>query len=95
MFQPVVKALLLHHLIHLVYQILQSRKRVSEIRKYGESLVIVDQIPNKLTPEVLKNTNTKIIHDQRFFRSAAYLFKLQHHPPAQKLLKIQKSLRLI
>jgi len=25
-------------------------------------LVIVDQIPNKLTPEILKNTNTKIVH---------------------------------
>lgn len=35
---------------------------LAEIRKYGESLVIVDQIPNKLTSEVLKNTNTKIIH---------------------------------
>lgn len=35
---------------------------LAEIRKYGESFVIVDQIPNKLTPDVLKNTNTKIIH---------------------------------
>lgn len=35
---------------------------LAEVRKYGESLIIVDQIPNKLTPEVLKNTNTKIIH---------------------------------
>lgn len=35
---------------------------LAEVRKYGECLVIVDQIPNKLTPEVLKNTNTKIIH---------------------------------
>ncbi|NME81603.1 ATP-binding protein [Clostridium sp. SM-530-WT-3G] len=35
---------------------------LAEIRKYGESLIIVDQIPNKLTPEVLKNTNTKIVH---------------------------------
>ncbi len=35
---------------------------LAEIRKYGESLVIVDQIPNKLTPEILKNTNTKIVH---------------------------------
>ncbi len=35
---------------------------LAEIRKYGESLIIVDQIPNKLAPEVLKNTNTKIIH---------------------------------
>ena len=35
---------------------------LAEIRKYGESLVIADQIPGKLTPEVMKNTNTKIIH---------------------------------
>lgn len=35
---------------------------LAEVRKYGEGLIIVDQIPNKLTPEVLKNTNTKIIH---------------------------------
>ena len=38
---------------------------LAEIRKYGESLIIADQIPNKLTPEVLKNTNTKIV--QRIF----------------------------
>lgn len=35
---------------------------LAEIRKYGECLIIVDQIPNKLTPEILKNTNTKIVH---------------------------------
>lgn len=35
---------------------------LAEIRKYGESLIIVDQIPSKLASEVLKNTNTKIIH---------------------------------
>ncbi len=35
---------------------------LAEVRKYGESLIIVDQIPNKLTSEVLKNTNTKIVH---------------------------------
>lgn len=35
---------------------------LAEIRKYGESLIIVDQIPEKLSTEVLKNTNTKIIH---------------------------------
>jgi len=35
---------------------------LAEVRKYGESFIIVDQIPAKLTPEVLKNTNTKIIH---------------------------------
>lgn len=35
---------------------------LAEVRKYGESLIIVDQIPDKMTPEVLKNTNTKIVH---------------------------------
>jgi hypothetical protein len=40
---------------------------LAEVRKYGESLIIVDQIPNKLTSEVLKNTNTKIVH--RLFAS--------------------------
>ena len=35
---------------------------LAEVRKYRESLIIVDQIPNKMTPEVLKNTNTKIVH---------------------------------
>lgn len=35
---------------------------LAEVRKYGEALIVADQIPNKLTPEVLKNTNTKIVH---------------------------------
>lgn len=35
---------------------------LAEVRKYGEALVIADQIPNKLAPDVLKNTNTKLIH---------------------------------
>ena len=35
---------------------------LAEVRKYGESLIISDQIPDKMTPEVLKNTNTKIVH---------------------------------
>lgn len=40
---------------------------LAEIRKYGEGYIIVDQIPSKLTPEILKNTNTKFIH--RLFAS--------------------------
>lgn len=40
---------------------------LAEVRKYGEGLIIADQIPNKLAVEVLKNTNTKIIH--RLFAS--------------------------
>lgn len=35
---------------------------LAEVRKYHECLMIVDQIPAKLAPEVLKNTNTKIVH---------------------------------
>lgn len=35
---------------------------LAEVRKYGEGLAVIDQIPNKLAAEVLKNTNTKIIH---------------------------------
>lgn len=35
---------------------------LAEVRKYGEGLIIADQIPNKMAPDVLKNTNTKIVH---------------------------------
>ena len=35
---------------------------LAEVRKYGEGLVIADQIPNKLISDVIKNTNTKIVH---------------------------------
>lgn len=35
---------------------------LAEVRKYGEGLIIADQIPQKMAPDVLKNTNTKIVH---------------------------------
>lgn len=35
---------------------------LAEIRAYGEGLVIVDQIPAKLSPDVIKNTDLKILH---------------------------------
>jgi hypothetical protein len=35
---------------------------LAEIREYGEGFLIVDQVPAKLTPDVLKNTNLKILH---------------------------------
>ena len=35
---------------------------ISEIRKYGEGLIVVDQSPVKLIPDVIKNTNLKICH---------------------------------
>lgn len=35
---------------------------LSEIRAYGEGLMIVDQVPGRLIPDAVKNTNLKIIH---------------------------------
>ena len=34
----------------------------SEIRAYGEGLIIAEQIPSKLVPNVIKNTAVKIVH---------------------------------
>ena len=35
---------------------------LSEIRSYGEGLMILDQVPTRLIPDVVKNTNYKIAH---------------------------------
>jgi hypothetical protein len=35
---------------------------LAEIRAYGEGIVIAEQIPTKLIPDVLKNTAVKILH---------------------------------
>lgn len=35
---------------------------LSEIRAYGQGMMIVDQIPSRLIPDAIKNTNLKIIH---------------------------------
>ena len=35
---------------------------LAEIRSRGEGLVIVEQLPSKLIPEAIKNTNLKIMH---------------------------------
>ena len=35
---------------------------LAEIRAYGEGFVIAEQIPSKLAPESIKNTNFKLIH---------------------------------
>ncbi|HLJ53578.1 MAG TPA: ATP-binding protein [Chthonomonadaceae bacterium] len=35
---------------------------MAEMRAYGEGFIIADQIPTKLAPETLKNSNLKIIH---------------------------------
>lgn len=35
---------------------------LSEIRAYGEGLFLVDQVPTRLIPDAIKNTNIKITH---------------------------------
>src|SRR6185369_13065314 len=35
---------------------------LAEIRAYGEGVVVVEQIPAKLAPDVVKNTALKIMH---------------------------------
>ncbi len=35
---------------------------LSEIRAYGEGMLLVDQVPTRLIPDAIKNTNLKIVH---------------------------------
>jgi hypothetical protein len=35
---------------------------LAEVRAYGEGLVVVEQIPSKLIPDVIKNTAVKVMH---------------------------------
>lgn len=35
---------------------------ISEMRSFGQGVAVVEQIPTKIAPDVLKNTNTKIVH---------------------------------
>ena len=35
---------------------------LSEVRHYGQGVLVADQIPSKLTPDVVKNTSLKVIH---------------------------------
>ena len=35
---------------------------LSEIRAYGQGVVVADQVPVRLAPDVLKNTGLKIAH---------------------------------
>ena len=35
---------------------------LAEIRTYGQGIIVADQVPVKLAPEVIKNTNLKIVH---------------------------------
>jgi hypothetical protein len=35
---------------------------LAEMRAYGQGMAIIDQVPSKLVPDALKNTNLKIVH---------------------------------
>lgn len=35
---------------------------ISEMRSLGQGVAVVEQIPSKITPDVIKNTNMKIVH---------------------------------
>jgi len=35
---------------------------LSEVRAYGQGFLIAEQIPSKLAPDALKNTNVKVVH---------------------------------
>jgi hypothetical protein len=35
---------------------------LAEIRAYGQGVIVADQIPGKLAPEIMKNTNLKMAH---------------------------------
>jgi DNA helicase HerA-like ATPase len=35
---------------------------LSEVRRYGQGVVLAEQVPTKLAPDAIKNTNLKLIH---------------------------------
>ena len=35
---------------------------IAEMRSLGQGVAVVEQIPSKISPDVIKNTNTKIVH---------------------------------
>ena len=35
---------------------------IAEMRSYGQGVIIAEQIPTKLAPEVIKNSSNKIVH---------------------------------
>jgi hypothetical protein len=58
---------------------------LSEIRAYGEGFLIADQIPTKLSTDVVKNTNLKVMHrivaeDDRRVMSASMNIKENEAP---------------
>lgn len=51
-----------NHELPQFHSAMQFSNMLSEIRAYGESVFLVDQVPTRLIPDAIKNTNLKIIH---------------------------------
>ena len=57
---------------------------LAEVRAYGQGVMVVDQIPSKLAPDVMKNTSTKVAHrivasDDRDALAAAMAMSERQH----------------
>ncbi len=39
-----------------------AERMVGELRKYGEGMIFVCQFPSQISPEILKNSSTRIVH---------------------------------
>jgi hypothetical protein len=58
---------------------------IAEMRSLGQGVIVAEQIPTKIAPDVLKNTNTKIIHrlvsadDQRAVGTSLGLHESDSH----------------
>jgi hypothetical protein len=57
---------------------------LSEVRAYGQGVMVVDQIPSKLAPDVMKNTSIKVAHrivagDDREALAAAMAMSERQH----------------
>ena len=74
---------------------------LTEIRSYGQGVVIIDQSPEKLAPDAVRNTGTKIIHrivaaeDRETMARAANLSLAQERelvvlPPGQAVLAAEQ-----
>lgn len=57
---------------------------LSEVRAYGQGMMVVDQIPSRLIEDAIKNTNIKIIHKLVSFDDASLLAECIGLTPEQQ-----------
>ncbi len=56
---------------------------LAEIRTFGQGILIADQIPTKLAPDTIKNTNLKIVHRTVALEDRETIGKAMNMSPAQ------------